>query len=87
MKENKKYIELMWYQKYDEVNVNKRVPTEKTNLSFQLIERINQPRIKESLQQFLYPEKKWLSNYPQDRKNILIWNGNKLVMSSLIKQG
>jgi len=29
----------------------------------------------------------WPKDYPKDWKNMLIWGDNKLVMSSLIKQG
>ncbi|MCX8014568.1 MAG: site-specific DNA-methyltransferase, partial [candidate division WOR-3 bacterium] len=35
----------------------------------------------------LFKESEWPNNYPKDWKNILIWGDNKLVMSSLIKQG
>jgi adenine-specific DNA-methyltransferase len=37
--------------------------------------------------QSLYPENQWPKDYPKEWKNILIWGDNKLVMSSLIKQG
>ncbi len=81
--ENKKYVELLWYQKYDKVELGEKIPIEKPNLPFQVIETINKPRLQPSL----YPEDEWPENYPRDWKNLLIWGDNKLVMSSLIKQG
>jgi len=84
MAENKKYVELIWHQKYDELEKGEKIPIERPNLPFQVVETINEPRAKD-LQKGLYeavPE-----NYPKDWKNLLIWGDNKLVMSSLIKQG
>jgi Adenine specific DNA methylase Mod len=85
--DNKKYVELLWYQKYDKISLGKKMPIERPNLPFQVVETVNKPRIKEGEQQFLYPEDEWPKNYPKDWKNLLIWGDNKLVMSSLIKQG
>jgi len=50
---NKKYVELLWADKYDRFEKGEK-----------------------------YPE-----NYPKDWKNLLILGDNKLVMSSLVKQG
>ncbi|MFN3821058.1 MAG: DNA methyltransferase [bacterium] len=84
---DKKYVELIWYQKYDNLELGDKMPFEKPNLPFQVVETVNKPRIKGGYQQFLYPEDEWPKDYPKDWKNILIWGDNKLVMSSLIKQG
>ena len=84
---NKKYIELLWSQKYDKIDLGEKIPIEKPNLPFQIVETVNKPRIKGGEQQFLYPENQWPKDYPKDWKNLLIWGDNKLVMSSLIKQG
>lgn len=87
MAENKKYVELLWAEKYDKLEKGEKMPIEKPNLPFQTVETINKPRIKGGAQQFLYPESEWPENYPKDWKNLLVWGDNKLVMSSLIKQG
>lgn len=84
MAENKKYVELIWHQKYDTLDKGEKIPIERPNLPFQVVETVNEPRAKD-LQKGLYeavPE-----NYPKDWKNLLVWGDNKLVMSSLIKQG
>ncbi|HOC52428.1 MAG TPA: site-specific DNA-methyltransferase [Caldisericia bacterium] len=92
MNENKKYVELIWYQKYDKLELGQKLPIEKPNLPFQVVETVNKPRLKD-LEEGLfdtsnyYPENEYPSNYPKDWKNLLIWGDNKLVMSSLIKQG
>ena len=89
---NKKYVELLWANKYDKFEKGERIPIEKPNLPFQVVETINKPRLKDlegglfDPSQF-YPESKYPENYPIDWKNKLIWGDNKLVMSSLIKQG
>jgi len=91
MENNKKYVELLWADKYDKFEKGERVLIEKPNLPFQVVETINRPRLKdlgEILDQLqYYPESKYPENYPKDWKNKLIWGDNKLVMSSLIKQG
>ncbi|MEM3473743.1 MAG: site-specific DNA-methyltransferase [archaeon] len=87
MAENKKYVELIWYQKYDKMELGERIPVEKPNLPFQIVETINKPRTKGGYNASLFPEEEWPKNYPKDWKNILIWGDNKLVMSSLLKQG
>ncbi len=92
--ENEKYVELIWHQKYDEVQLEDRRHVDRPNLSFQVIETINKPRLTElkhlesagSVNVF-YPESQYPPNYPKDWKNFLIWGDNKLVMSSLINQG
>jgi|GEM_PF-248840 len=84
MRENKKYVELIWHQKYDRIELGEKLPIEKPSLPFQVVETINEPRAKDlQMKMFAgYPE-----NYPKNWKNLLIWGDNKLVMSSLIKQG
>lgn len=86
MANNKKYVELLWHGKYDKIELGNKMPIERPNLPFQVVETINKPRIK-GVQSFLFPEKEWPENYPKDWKNLLIWGDNKLVMSSLLKQG
>jgi len=92
MAENKKWVELLWADKYDRLEKGERIPIEKPNLPFQVIETVNKPRLKD-LESGLfdssqyYPESEYPPNYPKDWRNILIWGDNKLVMSSLIKQG
>ena len=87
MAENKKYVELLWHQKYDKLDLGEKIPIEKPNLPFQTVETINKPRIKGGITAPLFPEDEWPKDYPKDWKNLLIWGDNKLVMSSLIKQG
>jgi len=92
MGNNKKYVELLWADKYDKFEKGERVLIEKPNLPFQVVETINRPRLKDledgifNPSQY-YPESKYPENYSKDWKNKLIWGDNKLVMSSLIKQG
>jgi len=83
--QNKKFIELIWHEKYKGFEKGEKLPIEKPNLPFQRVETINLPRTK-ALQKTLF-EKEWPENYPEDWKNLLIWGDNKLVMSSLINQG
>ena len=89
---NKKYVELIWADKYDRFEKGEKTPIERPNLPFQLVETINKPRLKD-LETGLfdpdrvYPESDYPPNYPRDWKNLLIWGDNKLVMSSLLKQG
>lgn len=87
MEENKKYVELLWYQKYDKINLGNKMPVDRPNLPFQVVETINKPRIKSEFTASLFSEDEWINNYSKNWKNILIWGDNKLVMSSLIKQG
>ncbi|MGC8888206.1 MAG: site-specific DNA-methyltransferase, partial [Verrucomicrobiia bacterium] len=90
MAENKKYVELLWYQKYDKLELGEKIPVDKPNLPFQVVETVNEPRIKEyegGLGRDFFPKSEYPPNYPKDWKNLLIWGDNKLVMSSLIKQG
>ncbi len=87
MAENKKYVELLWAEKYDRFDKGEKIPIEKPNLPFQVVETINKPRIKGGITAPLFPEDEWPEDYPEDWKNLLIWGDNKLVMSSLIKQG
>jgi len=84
MAENKKYVELIWHQKYDTLDKGEKIPIERPNLPFQVVETVNEPRAKD-LQRGIF--EKYPGNYPTDWKNLLIWGDNKLVMSSLIKQG
>lgn len=84
---NKKYVELLWAGKYNKIDLSEKMPIEKPNLPFQTIETVNKPRAKGGDSLSLFPEDKYPENYPKDWKNLLIWGDNKLVMSSLIKQG
>ncbi len=87
MANNKKYVELLWAEKYDKYEKGEKVPIEKPNLPFQTVETVNKPRVKGGFTVPLFPEDEWPKDYPKDWKNLLIWGDNKLVMSSLIKQG
>ena len=87
MADNEKYIELLWHGKYNEIKLSKRVPIDYPNLPFQVVETVNKPRAKGGVNTTLFPEDQWPANYPKDWKNKLIWGDNKLVMSSLLKQG
>lgn len=84
---NKKYVELLWAEKYEKFDKGEKIPIEKPNLPFQVVETINKPRIKGGITAPLFPEDEWPEDYPKDWKNLLIWGDNKLIMSSLIKQG
>ena len=89
---NKKYVELIWADKYDKLEKGDTPPLEKPNLPFQVVETVNRPRIKDIEDKLFdpasfFPEDKYPKNYPNDWKNLLIWGDNKLVMSSFIKQG
>jgi len=91
MEKNKKYVELIWNGKYGKLEKGDRLPIERPNLPFQIVETINKPRLKDIEEGLykgsFYPESEYPPNYPKDWKNLLIWGDNKLVMSSLIKQG
>lgn len=92
MENNKKFVELIWAGKYDRFEKGEKTPIERPNLPFQLVETINKPRIKDLEAGLfdpdkIYPEAEYPPNYPKEWKNILIWGDNKLVMSSLLKQG
>ncbi|MBL7125146.1 MAG: site-specific DNA-methyltransferase [Dehalococcoidales bacterium] len=87
MKDDRKFTELLWAGKYDNVDLGERAPVEHPNLPFQVVETVNEPRLKGGLAKSLFPEEQLPQNYPSDWKNLLIWGDNKLVMSSLIKQG
>lgn len=90
MKSNKKFVELIWQGKYKEFELKSKASIERPNLPFQVIETVNEPRLKEWEETFgkeFYPKAKYPETYPKDWKNILIWGDNKLVMSSLLKQG
>jgi len=88
MAENKKYVELIWHEKYDKLDLGEKKPIERPNLPFQVVETINKPRrLQKGLGDYEESLKHWPENYPKDWKNLLVWGDNKLVMSSLIKQG
>ncbi|MBT9159483.1 MAG: DNA methyltransferase [Dehalococcoidia bacterium] len=87
MPDNKKYVELLWAEKYDRYEKGEKKPIEKPNLPFQVVETVNKPRIKGGYTISFFPEDEYPANYSKDWKNLLIWGDNKLVMSSLIKQG
>ena len=88
--DKKKYVELIWHQKYDKIELGEKIPIERPNLPFQIVETINEPRVKEWEEGFgrdFFPKAEYPRDYPKDWKNLLIWGDNKLVMSFLIKQG
>lgn len=92
MLNDKKYVELIWADKYDRLEKGEPYPIEKPNLPFQVVETVNKPRQKDIEEGLfnadqVYPEREYPKGYPKDWKNILIWGDNKLVMSSLLKQG
>ncbi len=88
MVNNKKYVELLWHQKYDKMDLGGKMPIERPNLPFQVVETINKPRkMQKGLGDYEESLKYWPENYPKDWKNKLIWGDNKLVMGSLIKKG
>ncbi len=47
MIDNKKYVELIWEGKYDKYEKGGKIPIERPNLPFQVVETINDPRLKE----------------------------------------
>lgn len=49
MAENKKYVELIWHQKYDKIDLGKKMPIEKPNLPLQTVETVNKPSKKVKL--------------------------------------
>jgi adenine-specific DNA-methyltransferase len=87
MADSKKYVELLWAEKYDRYEKGEKIPIERPNLPFQVVETINEPRMKEYESQLFFPKSEYPENYPKDWKNLLIWGDNKLAMSSLLKQG
>jgi len=88
MKNDKRFTELLWAGKYDKVELEGKAPVERPNLPFQVVETVNEPRLKPS-EGFRrgFAEEKWPENYPKDWKNLLVWGDNKLIMSSFLKQG
>jgi len=91
-KKDKKYTELIWADKYkDFIRPKKKMEIERIALPFQMIETVNEPRIKEIEDAInrgyrnVYPKAKYPENYPQDWKNKLIWGDNKIVMESLLR--
>ena len=56
MAENKKYVELLWAEKYDKYEKGEKIPIEKPNLPFQVVETVNKPRIKGGFTAPLFPE-------------------------------
>jgi len=87
MTEDKKYVELLWYQKYDKLDLGEKMPIERPNLPFQTVEVTDKPRIKDDCNIPLFLGDKYSENYPKDWKNKLIWGDNKLIMSSFVEQG
>jgi adenine-specific DNA-methyltransferase len=87
MKNNKRFTELIWAGKYDKTDLEGKAPLERPNLPFQTVETVNEPRLKGGLAKPLLGEEVWSENYPRDWKDLLIWGDNRLVMSSLSKQG
>ncbi len=86
---NKKYIELIWADKYkDFVRPQKKTEVERIALPFQIVEVINEPKIKEyeaGLGRMFFPKANYPENYPLDWKNKLVWGDNKIVMESLLR--
>jgi adenine-specific DNA-methyltransferase len=70
--DSKKYVELLWAEKYDKYEKGERMPTEKPNLPFQVVETVNKPRIKGGYTASLFPEDEYPENYSKDWKNLLI---------------
>jgi len=87
MKNDKRFTELIWAGKYDKAELEGKAPIERPNLPFQVVETVNEPRLKGGLKKPLLAEEEWPENYPRDWKNLLIWGDNNLIMSSLLKQG
>ena len=87
MEKDEKYVELLWHDKYKKIELGHKTPIDYTNLPFQVVETVNKPRSKGGINTSLFPEDEWPENYPKDWRNKLIWGDNKLVMSSLLKQG
>jgi adenine-specific DNA-methyltransferase len=87
MEKDEKYVELLWHDKYKKIELGHKAPIDYTNLPFQVVETVNKPRSKGGINASLFPEDEWPENYPKDWRNKLIWGDNKLVMSSLLKQG
>ncbi len=87
MEKDEKYVELLWHDKYKKIELDHRNQIYYPNLPFQVVETVNKPRSKGGINASLFPEEEWPENYPKDWKNKLIWGDNKLVMSSLLKQG
>ena len=46
MENNKRYVELLQANKYDKFEKGERIPIEKPNFPFQVVETINKPRLK-----------------------------------------
>jgi len=88
-KKDKKYIELIWAEKYkDFVKPNEKTEIERIALPFQITETVNKPRIKEDearLGKMFQSKADYPENYPLDWKNKLIWGDNKIVMESLLR--
>ena len=87
MEKDEKYVELLWHDKYKKIELSHKTPIDYTNLPFQVVETVNKPRSNGGINTSLFPEDEWPENYPNDWRNKLIWGDNKLVMSSLLKQG
>lgn len=66
MAENKgkKYVELLWHQKYDRINLREKIPIEGPNLPFQVVETANKPGIKGGITASLFPE------WPEDNSRV-----------------
>ena len=74
MAENKKYVELLWAEKYDKYEKGKKIPIEKPNFPFQVVETINKQRLKDLENGLfdpsqLYPEDEYPDKYQKHRKN------------------
>jgi adenine-specific DNA-methyltransferase len=47
MTNNEKYVELVWVGKYDRYQKGKKIPIEKPNLPFHVVETVNKLRIRD----------------------------------------
>lgn len=45
MVENKKFVELLWNEKYDKLKLGEKIPIERSNLQFQIIKTVKNSRI------------------------------------------
>uniref|UniRef100_A0A7C3UPM6 Uncharacterized protein n=1 Tax=candidate division WOR-3 bacterium TaxID=2052148 RepID=A0A7C3UPM6_UNCW3 len=81
--DNKKYVELLWHQKYDKLELGEKIPIEKPNLPFQVVETINEPRAKD-LKMKIFANHP--ANYPKDWKNLLIWGDIQQINGRMNKE-
>lgn len=69
MTNNKKYVELLWAEKYQKYEKGEKIPIKKPNLPFQTVETINEPRMKkyeDTMGKVFYPKSEYLKDYSKD---------------------